>query len=128
MVDDKPKSKVDQFIIEQIASVPHLEALLLLWNSRPREWSIDEMAKSLYVPADVADRILEDLAARSLISHAGAPNRLFAYHSLSPERDALLADVDVTYRRELVRISGLIHSKASVAVHDFARAFRFKKD
>jgi len=28
----------------------------------------------------------------------------------------------------LVRLSGMIHSKASAAVLDFARAFRFKKD
>jgi len=40
----------------------------------------------------------------------------------------LMEEVDRTYRRELVRISRMIHSKASPAVREFARAFKFKKD
>ena len=28
-------AEVRQFLLDQIDSVPHLEALLLLWNSRP---------------------------------------------------------------------------------------------
>jgi hypothetical protein len=39
-----------------------------------------------------------------------------------------MENVDSIYRRELVRVAGMIHSKASSAVLDFARAFRFKKD
>jgi hypothetical protein len=33
--------EVDQFILVEIDSVPHLEALLLLWNSKPRKWSLE---------------------------------------------------------------------------------------
>ena len=29
-------NEVYEFILDQIESVPHLEALLLLWNSRPQ--------------------------------------------------------------------------------------------
>jgi hypothetical protein len=36
--------------------------------------------------------------------------------------------VAVTYSRELVRLSTLIHSRASLAVREFARAFRFTKE
>jgi len=128
MIDDRSQSRVDQFIVEQIASVPHLEALLLIWNSRPKQWSVDEMAKALYVPYDVAEKVLDELSSRSLIVRAGEGGQFYGYESGFEERDVLLKNVDTTYRRELVRISGLIHSKASVAVRDFARAFRFKKD
>ncbi|MGZ4816089.1 MAG: hypothetical protein ACXVZV_11810 [Terriglobales bacterium] len=119
--------QVEQFIVEQIDSVPHLEALLLVWNSRPRKWSMEDMAKALYVPPQVAEKVLGDLAARDLIIRAPESSDLYLYHS-SEERDALLKEVDATYRSQLVRVSGLIHSKASAAVRDFARAFRFKKD
>jgi len=128
MTDGAAQSKVDQFIIEQVPSVPHLEALLLIWNNRPRQWSVDEMARYLYVPNDAASRILDELAGRDLIVRAGETGQFYAYNSDSPERDELLRNVDATYRRELVRVSGMIHSKASAAVRDFARAFRFKKD
>ena len=39
-----------------------------------------------------------------------------------------MAAVDTTYRRELIRVSRLIHSKPSAAVREFARAFRLKKE
>lgn len=120
--------QVDRFIVEQIDSVPHLEALLLIWNSRPRIWSVDETARSLYVDHDTAAKILNGLAQRNLI--AAVPDRpgLFHYSPTSKETDELLKLVDVTYRKEVVRISSMIHSKASAGVRDFARAFRFTKD
>ena len=119
--------KVEQFILEQIDSVPHLEALLLMWNSRPQKWSVQEMAKALYVPFEVAEKVLADLEGRDLIAVAPDATDTYVYHA-SVDRDALLKDVDATYRSQLIRVSGLIHSKASAAVRDFARAFRFKKD
>jgi hypothetical protein len=35
--DETTKKEVDQFILDEIDSVPHLEALLLLWNTRPKQ-------------------------------------------------------------------------------------------
>lgn len=52
----------------------------------------------------------------------------FALNAESPEQQDLLASLDRIYRRELVRISNMIHSKASRGVRDFADAFRFKKE
>ena len=40
----------------------------------------------------------------------------------------ILKQVEATYRRELVRVANMIHSKAPAAVREFARAFRFTKD
>jgi hypothetical protein len=120
--------QVDRFIIEQIDSVPHLEALLLLFNSRPKAWSTNEMAKSLYVHDEVAAKILEGLLQRSLIAASPGGVRLFFSSGSDEAQNRLLEDVDAIYRKEVVRISSIIHSKASAGVRDFARAFRFKKD
>jgi len=118
---------VDKFILEQIDTIPHLEALLLVWNSRPKEWSADEMARSLYVTTDVAAKVLRDLAQRGLLEEAPAPSGRYRYKS-GKDQDDLVALVDETYRRELIRISRMVHSKAPSAVRDFARAFRFTKE
>jgi len=128
MEGDARRLQVDRFILEQIDSVPHLEALLLLFNSRPKAWSTDEMAKSLYVRNEVASKIFDNLLHRNLI--ATNPNQpdLFFYSPDDEAQNKLLNDVDAVYRKEVVRISSLIHSKASAGVRDFARAFRFKKD
>ena len=121
-------AEVRQFLLDQIDSVPHLEALLLLWNTRPRLWQADELARRLYVDREVALRLLQDLARQQLIdSDAGSPER-YCYRDDPADRSRLIGMVDETYRRQIVRVSTLIHSKASSPVRDFARAFRFTRE
>jgi len=124
----RSESEVYQFIRERIESVPHLEAMLLLWNSRPQPWSLGNLAKRLYVSEERVRLLLADLVREELVIQvAGAPD-YYGYNSVSTEQDGLIAAVDSTYRRELVRIATLIHSRPPSAVRDFARAFRFKKE
>lgn len=124
--NDSSIRAVEQFLREEIDTVPHLEALLLLWKSWPVHWSREDVAKGLFISNDVAGVILADLVQRSLVVVTGEPTLTYRYESES-NRDQLIASVDATYRRELVRISRLIHSRPSQAVRDFARAFHFNK-
>jgi predicted transcriptional regulator len=114
-----------EFILNEIDSVPHLEALLLLWNSRPNAWLAEDLGKRLYIDAKTAKALLQDLARRNLL--AAAADEAFRYQAGS-DRDTVIAFVDRIYRQQVVRISTLIHTKASSAVLDFARAFRLKKE
>jgi hypothetical protein len=116
--------QVDQFILEEIDSVPHLEALLLFWRRRPHRWSVEEMAHSLYISVEGTQAILHDLKQRGMVT---LEEECYSYDP-SFRHGSLMEEVDRTYRRELVRISRMIHSKASPAVREFARAFKFKKD
>jgi hypothetical protein len=120
--------QVAQFIIEQIDSVPQLEALLLLFNSRPKGWSLETMANSLYVRSDMAARILDSLLQCKLIAVDSHRPDVFFYASEDDYQNRLVEAVDAVYRKEVVRVSSLIHSKGSAGVRDFARAFRIKKD
>jgi hypothetical protein len=115
---------VDRFIQDEIDTVPQLEALLLLWKSRPKMWRVDELAAALYVSPEETAHIVEPLIARTLVTVTDAKE----YSYRSGARDALVAAVNETYRRELIRISRMIHAKAPSAVREFARAFLFKKD
>ena len=118
---------VDQFLQNHIDTVPHLEAFLLLWNTHPRDWSVQDIAEGLFVTPESAKTILEDLTRQGLIVLIPGVPEVFRY-KMEPGRDELVALVDVTYRRELIRISTLIHSKPSAAVREFAKAFRLTKD
>ena len=126
--DAKSENEVYQFIFDQIESVPHLEALLLLWNSRPQPWTIENLAKRLYVHPEVAHALLQDLTRRRLVAIVPGPPEGYRYESESTVKDQLIAAVDATYRREVVRVSTMIHSKPSSSVREFARAFRFTKE
>jgi hypothetical protein len=124
--DKQERTEVDRFILEWIDSVPHLEALLLLWRESRRAWTPETLAQRLWVVPAVAKGILEDLARDQLLS-AGTGQSEYRYQP-DPEKDRLLGLVDDIYRKEMTRISTLIHSKASSAVREFARAFRLKKE
>lgn len=52
MTKKSPQPEMDayEFIRQSIDSVPHLEALMLLWNSRPAGWTPEELATRLYIP------------------------------------------------------------------------------
>ena len=122
------RPEVDQFIRDEIDTVPHLEALLLTWRGRPRVWSVAEMAAALYVPGEAATKILRDLEEKGLLSHAPGSEVRYCYRSGSEGQDAVVSRVNAAYQRELIRISGMIHSKAPSGAREFARSFRFIKD
>lgn len=121
--EDALRRDVDQFILEEIDSVPHLEALLLLWNRRPRVWPLDELAHQLYISTDQTADIIRDLQSRGFVVFDAGQ---CAWNEGWPNPELIRA-VDRFWRRELIRISRLIHSKASPSVRQFASAFRFKR-
>ena len=130
MSDQSPKLVCDpyEFIQEYVDSVPHLEAMILFWNSRPVGWTCDELASRLYAPSERVSGVIRDLVRLQVIQeHPGPPDK-FSYFPRSDELNNLMRLIDDAYRRDLVRISTMLHSKASSPVREFARAFRFRKD
>lgn len=85
------------------------------------------MAELLFLAPETVKGILDDLVRHGLIATVPGVNETYCYDS-EADRDRLMAAVDTTYRRELIRVSRLIHSKPSAAVREFARAFRLKKE
>lgn len=122
------RADVDQFIRDEIDTVPHLEALLLAWRGRGNTWSEAEMAAALYVPEETAARILKDLEQKELLLRVGGEDARYSYKSGSDAQDELLSQLNTAYQRELIRISRMIHSKAPSSVREFARSFRFTKE
>lgn len=117
-----------EFIYENIDSVPHLEALVLLWNSRPVWWTREELASRLYVPTDQVSQLLRDLVRMQLIAESsGSPVR-FSYLPKSEGQNNLMLSLDDAYRKDIVRISTMIHSRTSSGVREFARAFQLKQE
>jgi DNA-binding MarR family transcriptional regulator len=122
------KAEVDRLILEKIDSVPHLEALLLLWNTRPKRWTPEDIARRLYIRDEVATQILQDLVRHELIALLTTSPAEYGCEIISDARARVLDALDETYRQDLIRISTAIHSKAPKSVQEFARAFRFTKE
>lgn len=118
---------VAEFISARIDTVPELEALVLLHENAPGAWTVEALAARLYLAEEDARQVLAALERKGLAARApGAPDR-FALRA-SPEEVATVQEVVDTYRRRVTAVAQLIHSKASVGVREFARAFRIKKD
>lgn len=119
---------VERFLLDSIDTVPHLEALLLLFQSPATVWTVMELAARIYVNDKQASGILDDLTRRALIARAEQSPAKYQYIARLPEQSALLDKVAHSYRTQLVQVTRLIHSNASGSVRDFARAFRLKDE
>jgi hypothetical protein len=117
-----------QFLHQNIDSVPHLESMILLWNSRPVGWTEEELASRLYIAPEQVSEVLRDLMRLQIVQEIDGLPLKYSYLPRSEEQDDLMRAIDNAYRRDLVRISTMIHSKASSPVREFAKAFRFKRD
>ena len=120
--------EVFRFILHQMDTVPHLEALLLLWRKRPQSFTESDLAARMFVDAGTVNEIVKDLQRRELISAVPGSSSEYRYEAKSGYTDTLMQALSDMYRRELISISKLIHSKTPSAARDFARAFKFTKD
>lgn len=119
-------TQVEQFLRASIDTVPHLEALLLIFQTPATVWSVAELAARIYVSDKQAGAILEDLARRSLIARVEPAPPKYQFLPRSQAQTDLLDQVAQSYRTQLVQVTRFIHSNASGSVRDFARAFRLK--
>lgn len=119
---------VDDFILANIDTVPHLETLMLLWNRRPQSYAVEELAARLYIPVDRVNALVRDLIRLQLVEAPENSPATYRYLSHSSVQDELMRHLDEAYRHEVVRISTMIHLKASSPVREFARAFQLKKE
>ena len=124
MNDDLIPPAVRTLIAERIDSVPELEAVLLLRETRPRAWTPDEAGTRLYVSTTVATHVLRTLAERGFFTEDGGDYR---YDPASAELADAVDQLAVSYGHHLVAVTQLIHAKPSRNVRDFANAFRLRK-
>ena len=119
---------VRRFIAQHIDSAELLETLLLVHSAPEREWSPEEVARSIYTVPAGATRRLEQLVDMGLASSTGTANPAYRYApssaSLAEQVDALAA----AYRAQRVAVINLIFNKPPDPLRSFADAFKLRKD
>jgi hypothetical protein len=117
--------EVVRFLQERIDSVPHLEALLIIWGGGTT-WDAPRIAARIYIEEPAAQAVLQDLQRAGL---AISEDRIsFGFNADSESTRALVSQVAESYKRNVTRVATLIHNKASSSVREFARAFDLKKE
>jgi len=124
MSTDGLPDEVMRFLQERIDSVPHLEALLIIWGSGTT-WDAPRIAARIYVAESAAQAVLQDLQRAGLASSVDRIS--YGFNADSESTRALVSQVAESYKRNVTRVATLIHNKASSSVREFARAFDFKR-
>ena len=127
MHDEFP-ADLKQFVEFYIESVPQLEALLLLRANPVRRWQAIDVAKSLYIPENIAVSLLADFVRRGFAVLEPAANPGYLYRSRDAEIDRLIDQLAAAYLERRVAVVSLIYSKPLHKVQTFADAFRFGKE
>jgi len=123
MAGEPVPDDVRDYILNHIDSIVQLEALMLLRAHPAQSWDIAKIARRLYVSqADVSE------AVGRLVSDGAVAfeQETFSYRP-PPEIDALIDRVAAAYRRHLIPVTNLIHTKPS-RISQFADAFKFRRD
>jgi predicted ArsR family transcriptional regulator len=123
-----PDQALIQFVLDHLETVPHLEALLLIWQNQATGWTADVLAGRIYVSHAVARGILEDFRRHGFVTSEGQPEPIYVFDTGWDADRQLMSRLADLYRRQLVQVTKLIHSKGSSSVREFARAFKINKD
>lgn len=121
---------IRRFVLTSIASVPHLEALLLLRAGDAEFWSAAMVAERLYIGEQVALGVMRDLCRAGMSAARELPDRVFLYR-YQPATDAMRVLIDrlaALYGSHLLEVTYLIHSALDRKAHMFADAFKWRKD
>jgi hypothetical protein len=121
---------IRRFVLTSIASVPHLEALLLLRADAADFWSDSALAQRLYIAETVAHGLMADLCHAGMLIPQPCGDHAISYR-YQPTTEALRHIIDALadlYARQLVDITLLIHSKLDRKAQLFADAFKWRKD
>jgi hypothetical protein len=117
-----------RFVLTSVPSVPFLEALLLLRGDAGQPWQTDTVARRLYIRERMADSLLEDLCTAGIAVRCEPPPGSYRYQPASEELRALIDRLADLYGKRLVEVTMLIHSSLDRKAHQFADAFKWRKD
>jgi hypothetical protein len=116
---------VRRFVLTSIASVPFLEALLLMRAHAGSNWDAGELARRLYVPAGLGEELLAQLGDSGFAVPCGKDGSW----SWNKDTDmaSLVDQLAEIYAENVIDVTELIHSRQERRAHQFADAFRLRK-
>jgi hypothetical protein len=120
-------TEIAQFIFDNIESVAHLEALLLMRSNPSEKWTVRALAARLYITEQQATEVFVRLWTHGFVVHeAGEPPRYY-YHPSSMEIRQRVDRLAEIYSRYFLAVTNLIHSRPKTKVQRFADAFKIRK-
>ena len=118
---------VRRFILTSIPSVPFMEAMLLFKALPGQPVETRSIAERLYIGEKQAAALVDQLCEAGVVAPVeGSPST----HRYAPPADlaAMLDRAAHAYVDNLIGVTRLIHSRTGRMAHQFADAFKLRKD
>jgi hypothetical protein len=118
---------VRRFILTSIPSVPFMEAMLLFKALPGQPVETRSIAERLYIGEKQAAALVDQLCQASVVSPVGGSPSTHRY-APPPALAPTLDRVAHAYVDNLIGVTRLIHSRTERMAHQFADAFKIRKD
>jgi len=128
MTDDLIPETARVFILENIESIAEMECILMFFYKPDVELDAVKVSSSLYITEYDAGRLLERLLQAGFLVKNSVTPSVYKYAPRSSKLENGLKEVADLYKRYLLPVTHIIHSKSKTRVQEFANAFRIRKD
>jgi hypothetical protein len=118
---------VKQFILENIDSVAQLEGLLLLRGNPDTPWNLEAISQRLFTNEQETTDLLEHLNLLGLVTIQKSQPSIYRYQPDTTELKTMVDQLAEAYRKYLIPVTNLIHSKPQLKIQQFADAFKLRK-
>ena len=119
---------VREYVAEQIESAELLETLLLVHSGGDRQWTPEEVARTIYTVPAGAMRRLEQLVDMRLVSSTGGANPAYRFAPATASLRSQVDELAAAYRADRVGVIKLIYNRSEDPLRSFSDAFRLRKD
>jgi hypothetical protein len=126
VANDLIPDDVKQFILDNIDSVAQLEGLLLMRSSPEAQWNVEAISQRLFINEQETVEILEHLTLLGLVKIQKVKSPTYHYQPDSVGLTNMVDRLAEAYKKYLVPVTNLIHSKPQSNVQKFADAFRLR--
>ena len=119
---------VRRFIIDHINSVESLEILLLLSTGTIREYTAEEISRTLCTSLESAAARLRELHQTKLLARVETAQSLkYRFDPAAPEAK-VVPELEKVYKMRPVSVISFIYSNPTDPLRAFSDAFRLRKD
>jgi hypothetical protein len=119
---------VRRFIVTSVPSIPYLEGLLLLRDTRIPAWNAEVLAQRLYIGTRQAADLLAAFHNGGFLVSADDARGNYLYQPIDPFLRTIVDRLAQAYSEDLIGITNLVHSVGGKKVQQFADAFKWRRD
>jgi hypothetical protein len=119
---------VRAFVAQHIESAELLETLLLVHSGGEREWTPEEVARTIYTVPAGATRRLEQLVEMGLASSSGTMIPTYRFAPATAAQRGQVDELAAAYRANRVGVINLIYNRPPDPLRSFSDAFKLRSD